>query len=223
MIVFNNVTKKFKKKEVLSGISFSISPGEFVFLTGQSGSGKSTIIRLIIKELNPDGGEIKVGNFELKKINSGNLHLLRRKVGVIFQDLKLLNDKTLYENIYLALEACGLKERKTKKQIENILDFVGIKDKKNYFPQELAGGEKQRAAIARAVITNPDIILADEPTADLDPATSWQIIQLFNKLNKLGKTILFATHNADIVNSLRKRVIKVKNGKIIKDELEGKY
>lgn len=223
MIHFERVSKKFGKSTVLSEISFVIENGEFIFLTGPTGSGKTTILRLIIKDLLPTEGKIKVDDWELAKLSSAKIHLLRRSVGMIFQDLKLLPDKTLWENVSLALEVCGKRPSEIKKQVKEILKFVNLEVKANLFPQELSGGELQRAAIARAVIINPKIILADEPTADLDPATSWQIIQLFNQVNKLGKTVLFVTHNADIVNSLQKRVMSLEKGKIIKDVKEGQY
>lgn len=223
MIKFESVSQKFGSLSVLSNISFSISDGEFVFLTGPTGAGKTTIIRLIIKDLLPSEGLITVSKWQLDKLKSKDIHLLRREVGVVFQDLKLLKDKTLFENVALSLEVCGKKQKEIKNKVKEILKFVGLDKKVNNFPQELSGGELQRAAIARAVVSNPKIILADEPTADLDPATSWRIIQLFNKLNKMGKTVLFATHNVDIVNSLRKRVISLKNGKILRDQIEGRY
>lgn len=223
MIQFENVSKKFGKEDVLLNLSFTIADGEFVFLTGPTGAGKTTIIRLITKELLPTEGKIKVLKRELTKVTPKNLHLFRRELGVIFQDLKLLKDKTLFENVALALEVCGVKAEIIKKKVMGILKFVNIEEKINYFPQELSGGELQRAAIARAVVINPKIILADEPTADLDPAMTWQIIQLLEKINKLGKTILFATHNVDIVNSLKKRVISLKKGRIVKDVKEGRY
>lgn len=223
MISFLNVTKKFGKKTILDNVSFSLADGEFVFLTGPTGSGKTTIIRLIIKDILSSEGKISILKWDLNKIQPKEIHLLRRQIGIIFQDLKLLPDKTLLENVSLSLDVGGVKPNEAKIKTKEILKFVGLGEKMNFFPQELSGGELQRAAIARAVVINPLIILADEPTADLDPATSWQIMQLFIKLNKLGKTILFATHNADIVNSLKYRVIKVKDGKIVKDEKKGKY
>lgn len=223
MISFLNVTKKIGKKTILANVSFTLGDGEFVFLTGPTGSGKTTLIRLIIRDILPSEGEITVLDQNLNKIKSNSLYLLRRKIGIIFQDLKLLPDKTLFENVALSLEICNKKSKEIRSKTKEILKFVGLDEKIDFFPQELSGGELQRAAIARAVVTSPDIILADEPTADLDPATSWQIMQLFMKLNKLGKTILLSTHNADIVNSLKLRVLKVRDGKIVKDEKESKY
>lgn len=223
LITFTNVSKKFNNLPVLSDISFSVGEGEFFFLTGQTGAGKTTLIRLITRELLPTSGEIIIDKWQLSKIKDKEIALLRRSLGVIFQDLKLLQDKTLFENVALSLEVSGHREKEIKKRVKEILKFVDLEGKINNFPQELSGGELQRTAIARAVVILPKIILADEPTADLDPGTSWQIIQLFNKINKMGTTILFATHNADIVNSLKKRVISLKKGKIIKDEKEGRY
>lgn len=223
LIRLENVSRKFAKFPVISNISFSIADGEFIFLTGQTGAGKTTIIRLLIRQLLPDEGEIYINNWQLNKMKQKEIPLLRRSIGVIFQDLKLLMDKTLFENVALSLEVRGENPKEIKKKVKAMLKFVGLEEKLNNFPQELSGGELQRTAIARAVIINPKIILADEPTADLDPATSWQIIQLFNRINKLKTTILFATHNVDIVNSLKKRVITLKKGQIAKDEKEGKY
>jgi len=223
IIKLDHVSKKFYKKPVVCDVSFSIDAGEFVFLTGQTGAGKTTIIRLLLRQFLPDEGEIFVNNWQLSKMKKKEIPLLRRSIGVVFQDLKLLMDKTLFENVALALEVLGEDQREIKNKVKGILKFVGLEEKIDNFPQELSGGELQRAAIARAVITNPKIIFADEPTADLDPATSWQIMQLFTKINKQKTTILFATHNVDIVNSLSKRVITLKNGKIVKDEKEGRY
>ena len=223
MIKFNQVTKKFGKIVALEDVSFEIEPGDFVFITGPSGAGKTTIVRLILKELLPTSGKIEIDQQDLAKISSKKIPQLRQKIGVVFQDFKLLTDRTVFENAILPLEVVGTEKKKMEKRAEEILKLVGLTERADLFPAQLAGGELQRACLARAVMAEPKILLADEPTGNLDPATSWQIIKLMKKINKLGTTVVMATHNVDIVNSLRERVIKFDKGKMIKDQKEGKY
>jgi len=224
MIKFEKVTKKFPDGTVaLSDIDFEIKDKEFVFLIGPSGAGKTTLLRLITCDLLPTSGSIIVGKFNLKKIPSSRIPYLRRKIGVIFQDYKLLIDRTVWENIALALEVIGKSEKEIAQEIDEVLARVGLSGKEKFFPQQLSGGELQRTAIARAVVGQPDIILADEPTADLDPATAWSIISLLDEINKAGTTVLMATHNAEVVNTLSRRVIYLDRGKIIEDRQKGKY
>lgn len=223
MIDFNQVTKKFGKIIALNNASFEIEPGEFVFITGPSGAGKTTITRLILKEFEPTSGKIKINKQDLAEIPSKKIPELRRKLGVVFQDFKLLSDRTVFENVILPLEVIGADKKMIEEKASEILKLVGLSDRADLFPSQLAGGELQRVCLARAVIAEPKILLADEPTGNLDPATSWQIIKLMKKINQLGTTVVMATHNVDIVNSLRERVIKLEKGKVVKDQKEGKY
>ncbi len=223
MIKFSQVSKKFGKITALESVSFKIESGEFLFITGPSGAGKTTIVRLILKELLPSSGRIEVDGQDLTGIPSKKVHLLRRKIGVVFQDFKLLSDRTVFENAILPLEVLETEKKKIEEKAQEVLKLVGLSDRADLFPAQLAGGELQRTCLARAVMADPKILIADEPTGNLDPATSWQIIKLMKKINKLGTTVLMATHNVDIVNSLKTRVIKLEKGKVLKDQKEGKY
>lgn len=217
MIKFDNVSKKFGSTNALVDINLEIKEKDFIFVVGRSGCGKTTLFRLLNREFLPTSGKIIFQGNNINKISDSKLWMYRRKLGLIFQDMKLLTDRTVFENVALALEFRGEKNIEIKKKVEEILDLVGIGNKQHQFPKELSGGEIQRVGIARAFIGNPDIILADEPTADLDVATAWEIIQILQTINKFGKTVLMATHNIDIVNSLQTRVILLENGKIAKD------
>jgi len=223
MIRFENLTKKYGSHLALDDISLEIKQGEFVFIVGPSGAGKSTLLRILTREAFPSSGKALVGNMDVAKLKNGEIPNLRRKVGMVFQDFKLLDDKTVFENVALALEVLGKSDEEISKSVEHILKLVEIWDKRNLFPRQLSGGEAQRTAIARAVVGKPDVLLADEPTGDLDPKTAWGVIQLLNEINSWGTTILMATHNQEIVNTLKKRVIVLKIGKITKDSKEGKY
>ncbi len=219
MIKFEDVIKKFGTNTALSGVNFEIQDKEFVFLVGRSGCGKTTLFKLLNREYLPTSGKIFFNELNIPKISSGKLWQHRRKLGIIFQDMKLLYDRTAFENIALALNIRGEKQENVKKKVKEIMELVGLKGKDNFFPKELSGGEVQRVTIARAIIGNPEVILADEPTADLDQSTGWEIIQLLKMLNDAGKTVVIATHNFDIVNSLKKRVILLEKGAVIKDEI----
>lgn len=223
MIVFDSVTKKFGSNFALEDISLEIKQGEFVFIVGPSGAGKSTLLRILTREVLPTSGKVLVGEKDITKIKDKDVPALRRKVGVVFQDFKLLDDRTVFEQVALALEVLGKKDEEIAKMVEHILKLVEIWDKRNLFPRQLSGGEAQRTAIARAAVSKPDVLLADEPTGDLDPKTAWGVIQLLNEINSWGTTILMATHNQEIVNTLKRRVVILKNGKITKDTKEGKY
>ena len=223
MILFDSVSKKFGSSTALDDVSMEIKQGEFVFIVGPSGAGKSTLLRILTRELLPTSGKVMVATHDITKIKDKDVPNLRRKVGVVFQDFKLLDDRTVFENVSLALEVLGKKDDEIVKQVEHILKLVEIWDKRNLFPKQLSGGEAQRTAIARAIVGKPDVLLADEPTGDLDPKTAWGVIQLLNEINSWGTTIFMATHNQEIVNTLKRRVIVLKNGKIIKDSKEGKY
>lgn len=223
MIRFENLSKKYGSSTALDDISTEIKQGEFVFIVGPSGAGKSTLLRILTREILPSSGKVYVGNMDITKMKNEEIPNLRRKVGVVFQDFKLLDDRTVFENVALTLEVLGKSDEEIAKSVEHILKLVEIWDKRNLFPRQLSGGEAQRTAIARAIVGKPDVLLADEPTGDLDPKTAWGVIQLLNEINSWGTTILMATHNQEIVNTLKKRVIILKNGKVVKDSKEGKY
>lgn len=224
MIKFDKVSKKFKDGTiVLSNVSFSIKKGEFVFLIGPSGAGKTTILRLLLKEIFPTKGKIFVEGENIADLKGKKTPLLRRKIGAAFQDFKLLPDRTVFENIALSLEILGEKENNIKKKVSQTLSLVGLEGKGKFFPIQLSGGEFQRVVIARAIIAKPKILFADEPTGNLDQETSWQIVSLLKQVNKKGATVIMATHNSEIVNSAKERVISLNEGKIASDKKKGKY
>lgn len=223
-IRFENISKKYTSTiTALADIDLEIKGGEFVFLVGPSGAGKSTLLRLLAKEYSPTSGKIIVDNVDITKLKNDDIPKYRRNLGYVFQDFKLLDDRTVFENVALSLEVRGFEDKEIFKEVERILRLFEIWDRRNLFPAQLSGGEAQRTAIARAMIGKPDILLADEPTGDLDPATSWGVIQLLNEINSWGTTVLMATHNVEIVNTLKRRVVSIKNGRITKDRSEGKY
>src|SRR3989344_1694316 len=223
MIKFENVTKKFPLGNLaLAEVSFDIEDKEFIFLVGPSGAGKTTILKLILRETLPTDGTILVDDFDITSNQFTQVEILRRKIGMIFQDFKILFDKSVFENIALSLKVIGLPEDQIKNQVEEALDLVSLSKKALAFPVQLSAGEIQRIAIARAIVGDRDIILADEPTGNLDPKTAWEIMKIFKKLEKT-KTILFATHNTDIVNSFQKRVLVLNQGKLTKDHRKGGY
>lgn len=218
MIRLNKVSKQFRTGVfALSDISFEIEKGEFVFLVGPTGSGKTTIFRLLTRESLPTSGEIVVDNWDIVKLPGNKIAHLRKKIGVVFQDLKLLMDRTIFENIVLPLEVSGINPVTAKKIVEEIMEKVGILAHKDKFPIQLSGGELQRAAIARALILEPDILLADEPTGNLDSVTAMEIVKLLSEINKKGTTIIMATHNEDVIKALSKRVISLNKGGLAKD------
>ena len=224
MIEFKNVVKQFKDGTVaLDKLNFVIESGEFVFIVGPSGSGKTTIFRLLIREFLPTSGSIFLEKEEVNTLHRKKIPALRRRIGSAFQDYKLLWDRTVFENISLPLEILGRSSRETENEVLEILELVGLKEKGDLFPLQLSGGEIQRTVIARALIAKPSILFADEPTGNLDPATAWQIVKLLKQINEKGKTVIMATHNFDIVDSLKGRVISLEKGKIISDEKKGKY
>ena len=207
----------------LEDVSFTINAKEFVSIVGKSGAGKSTIIELLTGEEKPDKGKVTIGSYEVNKVKSSKLPYLRRHLGVIFQDFRLLPNKTAFENVAFTLEVAGPPQAEIKEFVPQALEMVGLSNKMYNFPRELSGGEKQRVAIARAMINHPDVLIADEPTGNLDPVNTAEIIKILLKINELGTTIILATHNKDIVNELKKRVIILEDGKIIGDEERGKY
>lgn len=223
MITFDKVTKKFGRIIALEDVSLKVDQGEFVFITGRSGAGKTTLIKLLLCEHLPTSGAIEVNEQKINKIPRKKIHLWRRKMGVVFQDYKLFNDKTVFENVSVPLEIQGLPKKEIKERVEKILELVGLKERASLFPSQLAGGELQRTSLARAVVTAPEILLADEPTGNLDLATAREMIELFKEINDKGTTVLMATHNQEIVNSYKTRVIQLDKGKIVRDEQKGKY
>jgi len=223
MISFQNVSKAYSNKFALEEVNLSIKKNEFVSIVGKNGAGKSTLIKLLIGEEKPSKGRVFFDNFEVNKLNLGELPEFRRQIGIVFQDFRLLPTKTAYENIAFALEVDGKSQSEIDEFVPQILDMVGLSDHAFNFPHELSGGEKQRVAIARALIHRPALLIADEPTGNLDPLNSAEIIRLLSKINELGTTIILVTHNKDIVNNLHKRVVSMDNGRIIRDEEDGRY
>lgn len=222
MITFENVTKKYNTNIGLENASVHIDKGDFVFLVGPSGAGKSTFIKLILKEINADSGSIKVGDKEVTKLSNREIPELRRKIGIVFQDFRLLPKKTVYENVAFAMEILHKSKRQIRKKVPQVLSLVGISDKADKYPDELSAGEQQRVAIARAIINNPTVLIADEPTGNLDPDTATEIMDLLNQINITGTTIVMVTHAKDIVDRMQKRVIAIENGHIVRDEF-GQY
>jgi len=219
MIRLVEVTKTFGTgTSALSDVSLTIDKGEFVFLVGPSGSGKTTLLRLLIREMLPTKGIITIGDWNLVELPNNKIPHLRKRIGFVFQDLKILMDRTIYENIILPLEMSDVNPKEAKQKVEQILDQVGLLEHMHKFPIQLSGGELQRAAIARALVFSPEILLADEPTGNLDNTTSWEIVKLLNDINKSGTTVIMATHNLEVVSSLGKRTVTLEKGKVIKDE-----
>lgn len=224
MISFQNVSKKFSSTiTALDDINLEIQNGEFVFLVGPSGAGKSTLLRLLAREYLPSSGKILLDDVNITKLKPVEIPLYRRKVGVVFQDFKLLDDRTVMENVALALQVRQMPESEIAKEVERTLKLFEIWERRHLFPKQLSGGEAQRTAIARAIIGKPEVLLADEPTGDLDPKTAWSVLQLLGEINSWGTTIIMATHNREIVDTQKRRVISIKGGKVVNDIKEGTY
>jgi cell division transport system ATP-binding protein len=223
VIEFRGVSKLYAGDVGLDQATFSVDRGEFVFLVGSTGSGKSTLMRLLIKELEPTGGTITVAGHDLSEITRKRVPYYRRNVGVVFQDFKLLPNLSVFQNVAFALRVTEGALRHLKPKVEEVLSIVGLEGKEDKFPDQLSGGEQQRVAIARALVHDPKIFLADEPTGNLDPATSWEIIQLLLQINARGTTVLMATHNREIVDVMRRRVVAIEGGQIVRDEDAGGY
>ena len=224
MIRFSNVTKVYGKDTVaLERLNLEIDPGEFVFLVGPSGSGKSTMVRLVLKEIEPSAGAIFVNGTRLSSVPRRLIPRLRRDIGCVFQDFKLLPNKTAAENVAYAMEVTGQRRRVIRTKVPQILDLVGLSGKMDKFPEMLSGGEQQRVSIARAFVSQPPILVADEPTGNLDPATSEGIMRLLDRINRTGTTVVMATHDSGIVDQMRKRVIELENGRVVRDQAQGVY
>ena len=222
MIVFENVTKNYSSNVGLDNVSIRINKGDFVFLVGPSGAGKSTFIKLILKEIDADEGTITVNGKEITTLSNREIPKLRRSTGIVFQDFRLLPKKTVFENVAFAMEIIHQTPRQIRRQVPQVLSLVGISNKANKYPHELSAGEQQRVAIARAIVNSPTVLIADEPTGNLDPDTAWEIMRLLEQINLRGTTIVMVTHAKDIVDKMGKRVIAIEKGKIVRDEF-GQY
>jgi len=224
MIYYDRVSKIYADKSVaLEDVSFSVEPGEFISVVGHSGAGKTTLIKMLLAEEKPSSGSVFFESINVHNVPSNKINDLRRKIGTVFQDFKLLPNKTAYENIAFAMEAAGRKEEEIRSDVPHVLELVDLGDKMKNFPDELSGGEQQRVAIARAIVNQPDVIIADEPTGNLDPVNTFEVVQILKKINDLGTTIILTTHNKGVIDSLKKRVITMDRGKVIRDDREGKY
>lgn len=224
MILLDRVTKSYGKNEAaLSRVNIHIEDREFVCVIGPSGAGKSTLLKLLTREERPTSGKIIVGGIDYDTLSTKDIPYLRRRIGTVFQDFKLLPNKTVYENVAFALEITGASQGRIKNNVPRVIELVGLQGKEDNFPQQLSGGERQRVSIARALVRQPKVLVADEPTGNLDPKHAWDIIKLLKKVNKHGTTVLLTTHNQDIVNALNRRVVTIKNGRVVKDEARGRY
>ena len=224
MIYFDHVSKVYSPTSMaLEEVSFTVEPQEFLSLVGQSGAGKSTLLKLLLAEERPSSGKVFFESLDMHKVKNRDLPKVRRRMGVVFQDYKLLGTKTAYENIAFAMEAAGKTEEEIQQDVPQVLELVGLMDKAWHFPSELSGGELQRVAIARAIVNRPDVVIADEPTGNLDPINTWEIINLLEKINELGTTVILATHDKEVINSLKRRVITLEKGRVVRDEKRGRY
>ena len=224
MIEMMNVTKKYNKGiTAINNLSIQIKDGDFVYVVGPSGAGKSTFIKMMYREEKVTKGRIRVGKYDLMKIKDRQIPFLRRYVGVVFQDFKLLQNKTVYENVAYAMEVIEKSPREIKRRVDEVLELVNLKHRMNNFPNELSGGEQQRVAIARAIVNTPGILIADEPTGNLDPDTSMEIMDILERINEQGTTIVMATHNSQIVNEKKHRVLAIESGQIVRDQEQGEY
>ena len=223
-IKFKDVDKTYRNGvNAVYDMNLSIKKGDFVFIIGASGSGKSTMIKMLYREERPSNGEIIVGGINVAKVKNSKVYKLRRKIGIVFQDFKLLPKLTVYENVAFALEIYGLPTSEVRKKVLKALDLVGLKSKTKSYPSQLAGGEQQRVAIARAIVNSPKLLICDEPTGNLDPDTSWEVMQVIQKINDLGTTIVMATHDREMVDRMKKRVIYLEDGRLVKDYEKGTY
>ena len=224
MIFFDKVTKKYTDRSIgLSNITFSVEPNEFVSIVGHSGAGKTTLLKMLLAEDKPTSGSVFFESTNIHKLKGGEISRFRRRVGIVFQDFRLLPNKTSYENIAFAMEVAGRSDKEIESDVPHVLDLVDLSKKAYNFPHELSGGERQRVAIARAIINQPDLLVADEPTGNLDPVNTYEIVQILKRINDLGTTVLLTTHNKGIIDSLDKRVVTMEEGKIVRDNSRGKY
>lgn len=224
MIFFDRVSKVYPDSSIaLQDITFSIEPREFVSIVGQSGAGKTTLLKMFLAEEKPTEGQVFFESTDVHTLSKDDINQFRRKIGMIFQDFRLLPDKTVYENIAFMMEAVGRPDYEIEADVPHVLELVDLKNKMWNFPRELSGGEKQRVAIARALVNQPDIIIADEPTGNLDPINTYDIVQILKKINDMGTTVILTTHNKGVIDSLGKRVIAMEKGRIVRDDKEGKY
>lgn len=224
MVQFTDVFKSYENgTKALKGVSFNISEGEFTFLVGPSGSGKTTIIKIITGEIAPTDGEVRVNDYDMSNIKFSKMPYMRRTLGVVFQDFRLIENKSVYENVAFAMRVTGASTKEIRRRVPYVLELVGLDNRTRRRPQELSGGEQQRVAIARALVNNPRLIIADEPTGNLDPARSLEIMMLLEKINELGTTVLVVTHEKELVNTFSKRVIAIDGGRIISDGMDGYY
>jgi cell division transport system ATP-binding protein len=224
VVKFNNVTKKYSNGTVaLCNVDLSVRKGEFVFIIGPSGSGKSTLIKLILKEEDASEGEVLVNGYTVTSMNKKEIPYLRRSIGVVFQDFRLLPNKTVYENVAFAMQITEALPKEIRRQVPMALGLVGLSKKANVYPNQLSGGEQQRVALARALVNNPALLIADEPTGNLDPETSWEIMKLLTEINQMGTTVIVTTHEKSIVDTMKKRVVAIDRGTITRDEERGLY
>ncbi len=225
MIRFEDVTKFYKNADYpsLEKIDLEIKQGEFVSIVGHSGAGKTTFTKLLLGEEKPTGGRVTFDGVDVHRLRGRKLTKYRRGIGTVFQDFRLLPNKTAYENIAFAMESAGKTDEEIAEDVPHVLELVDLSDKRNHFPRELSGGEKQRLSIARAIINNPDVVIADEPTGNLDPVNTYEVIQILEKINDLGTTVILTTHNKGVIDSIKKRVVTLEDGRIIRDEAHGKY
>ena len=224
MIVFENVSKIYNGGSVaLENVTLKIHPKEFVTIIGSSGAGKTTFFKLLLREEDPTEGSIFLDGLDITSLNRNQMHVVRRRIGTVFQDYKLLPTKTAYENVAFAMEAAGKTDEEIEEDVPQVLDIVGLSDKKDNFPHQLSGGEKQRVVVARALVNRPEVILADEPTGNLDPINTIEIIKILQKINKLGTTVILSSHDREIINAIEKRVVVFDKGRIVSDQEKGKY
>lgn len=224
MIYFNNVSKIYKGDSIaLEDVTLTIKQGEFVSIVGHSGAGKTTLMKLILADELPTDGTVFFESVDVNKVNSEDLTRLRRRIGTVFQDFKLLSNKTAYENIAFAMEAVGKTDQEIESDVPHVLDLVDLGHKTYHFPHQMSGGEQQRLAIARAIVNQPELIIADEPTGNLDPVNTYEVIQILKKINDLGTTVVLTTHNRGVIDSIGKRVVTLERGKVVRDDKDGKY
>ena len=225
MVKFENVSMVYPggEQKAIDDMSFTIDDGEFVFLVGPSGSGKTSIIKLITGEVEANAGELRVNGFDLRRIRRSKIPAMRRTIGVIFQDFRLIEDKTIYDNVAFAMHVVGAKNKDIRRRVPYVLDLVGLSGREKRFPREVSGGEQQRVAVARAIVNSPQLLIADEPTGNLDPARSLELMLLMDRINEMGTTVLVVTHEKELVNSFSKRVVAIEDGRVISDGMDGYY